>query len=612
MIALAVLCSGQNTSASAGRSDPSANLDPCPVLQQFRTASGGAAWNNVHTLHFQMKLAAGGREGAFDSWEDVSTGRFAHEVDLPPQTRADGYDGISVWTKPPTGIAYILGDQDARLGANDESFRIARGWWFPDRRPFTCEIAAARNEGTRVFDLARIVPEGGRPFVVWIGRATHLMDRVVEQQAEETSVTRFSDYRWVDGIRLPFTIRLGNGDPEHEDVETVETVQVNPEIPDTRFALPSLPRSSTAGPESVTIPFRLENNQIIVDVSLNGKGPYEADFDSGGSLLLPPEVVTELGVAARGTSRQTGGGEGAILGSKGILDALSLGGATLNNSHFVSFAWDDEHPKRLLIGLEVLQQFAVRIDFDAMTMTLTRLESFKYTGDGAVLPFHFQDNQPEVYGAVDGISGVFAVDTGDNGSLLLIAPFAHRYDFAGRYHATIPYGGTAVTATHGVMTRVHTVTLDGPDGRPVASVDKPITRISLQQSGFDADQYVSGNLGLGILKQFNITFDYRRQRLILAVNHFHGMPDLFDRSGMHLTEQKGAWTVDDVYSGGPAEQVGIRPGDVILTVNGKGSATLDRLGLRTLMTNSVGTQLQLLVRSGTTDHEVTLVLQDVL
>ena len=67
-----------------------------------------------------------------------------------------------------------------------------------------------------------------------------------------------------------------------------------------------------------------------------------------------------------------------------------------------------------------------------------------------------------------------------------------------------------MSATRGVWARrrVHTVAFDGPDGRAVLSVHEPVTRISLQTSGFDANREVSANIGLGILQQFNLTFDY--------------------------------------------------------------------------------------------------------
>ena len=105
---------------------------------------------------------------------------------------------------------------------------------------------------------------------------------------------------------------------------------------------------------------------------------------------------------------------------------------------------------------------------------------------------HFQDNQPEVHRSVDGIAGLFTIDTGDASSLLLIGPFARRYGLVTLYRADLPYDGKAITATNGVFARrrVGTVAFDGPDGRPVAEAHDPITRISLQHAGFDANREV--------------------------------------------------------------------------------------------------------------------------
>jgi hypothetical protein len=267
----------------------------------------------------------------------------------------------------------------------------------------------------------------------------------------------------------------------------------------------------------------------------------------------------------------------------------------------------------MLVGLEVLQHYVVRIDFDAMTMTLTRPDTFEYHGRGAVVPFHFQDNEPEVYGSVDGIAGVFTIDTGANGSLLLIAPFAHRYGLVDRYHAVIPYEGISLTATHGVLCRVGEVTLNGPDGRPTVRVSQPVTRISLQQGGYDADRYVSGNIEMGILKQFNLTFDYVRQQIILERSHFYGQPDIFNRSGMGLQrDDTNGWHVTAAYAGGPAEVAGIHKGDEVISVEGKTSAMLETDALRNILIGPVGSKLHLTIRSGTTTRRVLVILRDVL
>jgi predicted aspartyl protease len=516
--------------------------DPASVLQAARVAAGGDAWNGVRALHIHAQLHAGGRSGASDRWEDVRTGRLVKEYRLPPKTGADGFDGVAVWTQPQNGIAYILGDEDARLGAINDSFRAARAWWFPQRRQATMEDAGMRTEGARTFDLVRMTPEAGRAFVLWVDMGTHL----------------------------------------------------------------------TTAVETVTVPFRLEDNRIFLDVSINGQGPFDAEFDSGGSLVIPPEVLSDLNLAATGHTKQTGGGEGFVSAARGNVATMSIGGAVVMNPGFQSFAWDDEEPRRLLIGLEVLQRFVVHIDFDRLTLTLAPPTSYSYTGTGSVLPFHFQDNQPEIGGSIDGIAASLTVDTGDNGSLLLTAPFASKYGLEERYRATIPYAGSAVGVTGGVWARVGEVTLNGADGRPLVHVDRPVTRISKQQSGFDAHRYVSANLGIGVLKQFSITFDYTRQRLILEPNHLYGLPDVFDRSGMRLENEGLGWRVMALVPGAAAARAGLRVGDMILAIDGKTRPQLNRAALKAVLRSPAHTFVALRILRGSVELKSTLTLGDVL
>jgi hypothetical protein len=79
-----------------------------------------------------------------------------------------------------------------------------------------------------------------------------------------------------------------------------------------------------------------------------------------------------------------------------VWDKVALGDAVINDVAFHSMAFDAGAPDKALVGLEILQRFVVRFDFDRRIMTLTRPDAFTYSGVGAVIPFHFQDNQPEV------------------------------------------------------------------------------------------------------------------------------------------------------------------------------------------------------------------------
>jgi hypothetical protein len=597
-----------------------AQTNVAAILEAMRQASGGDAWKEVHALHMAMNVRSGGQDVRADRWEDVVTGRYMDHYVRSSVTTQDGFDGVVSWRQGRSGIAYTLGDVDAGLVAADEAFRVARGWWFPDRYPATIGLVGVRKESGRVFDVLQVTPEGGRMFEAWIDQATHLLARTDEQQAEDRVVTLYSDYRRIQGMVLPFTIALSDGtDDPPDEVATVQSIEVNPDIPDDRYALPPLPASDIALPahrDSVEVPFRLTaDNRILVPLTVNGRATYDAEFDSGGSLILQPAAVAALNIDVAGHSRAKGGGEGeGPVSTRGHLERISIGGAAIGDVAFHSLAFNPGEPDRALVGLEVLQRFVVRFDFDRGVMTLTRPDAFTYSGSGSVIPFHFQDNQPEVRGSVDGIAGLFAIDTGDSGSLLLIAPFARRYGLVDRYHADLPYAGQALGATHGVWARkrVQTVSLDGADGRAAAVVHEPVTRISLQHSGFDANRNVSANIGLGILKQFNLTFDYPRQRIILEANHLYGQKDIFNRAGLRLTRKGDGWSVSAVYAGGPAADAGIETGEVVARIDDQAPDTLSQEQLAAKLIGATGSMLRLQIATPGNVRSVTLVLRDIL
>ncbi len=592
--------------ASADSIAPSAS-DPHRVLAEARVASGGRAWDRVKSLRIRYAVRVDGRSGTIDDLEDVATGRFVTREVLPAHTSADGFDGVSVWTRGRSGVSYALGDEDARLGAVDDSYRVERGWWYPERTPSSTEDVGSRRDGTGVFNLIRITPEGGRPFTLWMNRKTHLIDRYVERVAERLETTRFADYRRVGGVLLPFVVRTDY------ETRTITSVSVNVGFAQVAFSLPANPPPAAAAlKKPMTVPFRLENGEVIVSATVDGKGPLDCVFDSGGGLVVPPAVLTRLHLGTEGAARVFGGGEGSAPSSLGVVRAFAIGAAPMGAQAFHSFAFSSTFPERMLAGQEVLQQYVVRLDFDRMQMTLVPPRLFHDSGKGVVVPFHFQDNQPEVIGAIDGIAARLTVDTGDDGSLLLIAPFARRYKFAERYHAHYSYHGRSVSATHGLFARVGTVVLDGIEGEPVASVSRPVTRISQQEFGFDANRYVSANLGIGILKQFNLTFDYARHLLILERSHYYRKPDIFDRTGMRLRRRVDRWIVTSVYAGSPAAVAGLRVGESIALIDGKLPNQLDADATTALTHGPIGSIIRARIETSRGTKDVEMKLKDLL
>lgn len=603
--------------AALAFSSPAARAqDAATLLAQAKAAAGGSAWNNIRSLHLQYRIASGGLNGTSEEWDDVQAGRFATRSALPPKTNGSGFDGVSSWTEFDGGYSYVLGDEDTRLGAANQSYQTCRAYWFPERRPATLAYAGTQQEGGRAFDVVAVTPQGGRPFQIWIDRTTHLIDRFVEQQAEDVQITRFSDYHLLNGIRLPFTVRTGDKDPQWDEVDTVQSVAVNAPLASNQFALPPNPTPDfqfANGKSSTTFPFHLENNKIILSVKINGQGPFDAELDSGGHYIIQPALAKRLRLTSRGASQSGGGGEGFVSSGHALVKTLDLGTVRLTNQLYKVLPFSEPAPERTLLGLQVFKRFVVSINFDRQTVTLTRPDTFVYHGSGTSVPFHFQDNQPEVNGAVDGIAGTFCIDTGDNGSLLLIAPFVRRYSLVEQYGATLPYGGSAVGgATYGLMTRTGRLTLFGPDGRPAVAAALPLTRLSQQQGGFDADAYVSGNVGIGILRQFNLIFDYRRQRIIFEKNQSYGRKDIFNRVGLRLKRHDQHWQIIAVLPGSPAAAAGIRDSDIVLTINGETPAQLNEDQRAALWIGDVGSRVLILVQSGQVQRHLILKLRDIL
>jgi C-terminal processing protease CtpA/Prc len=124
-------------------------------------------------------------------------------------------------------------------------------------------------------------------------------------------------------------------------------------------------------------------------------------------------------------------------------------------------------------------------------------------------------------------------------------------------------------------------------------------------------QYVAGNVGAGVLKRFNITFDYARQQLIFERNANDELRDNFDRAGWWLNMSEGGFEVLDVVPGGPAAEAGLKVGDRILAVDGKPAAQVSLPDLRVrLRSDAPGSKVALRIGSGGTTREVTLTLRD--
>jgi hypothetical protein len=594
-----------------------AGVTPAAALARSKEAMGGSAWDAVRSSHSRARIETGGLRGIDEEFNDLLTGRHYETLKLGPISVAEGWDGRSGWTQDNSGQTKRMEGGDEVEGAVNEAYRRCLAFWYPERWPATVEDGGTHKAGGRSFQVVKITPKGGRLFEIWIDAGTWLVDHIVEKQAIETRTTFFSDYRAVEGRTIAFARRSTNGETRYDQVFSLDSVEFDAPIDESKFKMPAPPPPDFAfaeGKTSTTLPFDLINNHIYVKVKLNGQGPFTFLCDTGGSNVITPTLAARLGVKPEGALQGRGVGEKSEDVGLVNFDSLSVGDVTLRKQLFAvfpleSFADVEGVPQSGLIGYEVFKRFVVRIDYEHGQLTLTLPSAFAYQGHGTIVPFRFNDQIPQVEGSVDGIPGKFDIDTGSRASLSLLKPFAEKNDLkkklVTRYEAVTGWGvgGPA----RGLIARVRELRLGD------VSIRSPVTELSLQQKGGFTDPYVAGNVGAGVLKRFNLVFDYAGKRIIFEPNANSALPDVYDRSGMWINRAGAALKVVDVTVGGPAEAAGLRAGDSIIAVDGEpvGDATLVALRKR-FRTEPDGTTIRLSVDSGDTKREVTLVLRSLI
>ena len=136
-----------------------------------------------------------------------------------------------------------------------------------------------------------------------------------------------------------------------------------------------------SGKDVVAIPFELVNNRPFIKLMINGKGPFRFVVDTGASMsVLSDKTAAALGVkpVAKGGSARAIGGSGTFPILYGLLDSLQLGDARIDTVpiyirtvHSTEEAPEGERSDGY-IGLSVLAQYAVTLDYKTQEMLLDR------------------------------------------------------------------------------------------------------------------------------------------------------------------------------------------------------------------------------------------------
>ena len=259
------------------------------------------------------------------------------------------------------------------------------------------------------------------------------------------------------------------------------------------------------------IPFRLIENQVVVEIVLGGRGPFTSLVDvavepSVVDLALARELGLPIDATAPGEAAGQGAGSATFYPSE--LRELQIGDQLIGSVEAVAFDLASlgaklGRPLHAILGQSFLEGRVVQFDYGEQ---LLKLEPTTVAGGVSVPIEGAADLTPVVRVTVDGREVPVVVDTGSSLTLGIYLDAVDELGLGAERDAATPrtvtgargeaeaYEGTVPSLALGDvrLEQVPTVFLPRAAGDPTNAL---------------------GNLGNGFLRHTVLTLDYRRGRL---------------------------------------------------------------------------------------------------
>jgi hypothetical protein len=331
--------------------------------------------------------------------------------------------------------------------------------------------------------------------------------------------------------------------------------------------------------EVVELPFRLVSDHIVLSASINGSREIDILLDTGmpmrGVILLDPAMVEGIDLEYAGTLELGGGGSDVPkTADVAVRATISISGTDFNGQRVMVLregGFADDWPVAAIIGKTVFDR-VVEIDFANSKIRLYESIDGLPGEPGERFSLGFTMGIPVIDAVVkDGSAQPLGVsliaDTGVNDSFLL---FTYS-------HEGLKLPDETLRCKGGVLGEGLTGDMLGNLGRTPELQLGPFTLTEVI-TGYPDESTMghagmlgqNGFMGIGIMKRFTVVFDYRQDALYLKPNLSYREPFEWNMAGLLVwVKRDGFLQVKDIVEASPGWENGIRPGDVITSVEGK-------------------------------------------
>ncbi|MET0322560.1 MAG: retroviral-like aspartic protease family protein, partial [Duganella sp.] len=497
---------------------PGAAAGAQALLAQARAAVGGDAWRTITTQQTQFVRSYLNHDESGSSDIDFVSGRYAQRIPTSAVARQmSRSDGRDFWQQRMGRMEKL--DADA---SNPEQYlrRQSYGWWFARGKARSLTLRQPRQHQGVHYAVVRVAPERGSPFDFWINTTTGRVERRQEVIGDKTFTIDYRDFRRVGAVTLPFEESTRDArDERDEDVLRIASIVLNRPAAQLDFSLPqpAVIEGFTTDRPAVTVPFEPCQAHICVALTLNGQGPFRFILDTGARNVISNKLHRRLQLPVQGVAVLSGMGEQSERGMLTTVKQIGLAGLTLDQQAFFTSPTLDNLPIDGTIGYEWLSLTPTRIDYAARQITFHDPRQFVYRGPAAPIPLTFHDKTPQVAAVLDGLPGMFTIDTGSDYSLTMNQAFVERHGLVQKYGA-----GDVVQTAQGIGGKSRVLATQGKlfEIGDVRIAD-PTLELSTHAGGLlngTSGTALAGNISNGILRQLDVLLDYQGGKVYLAPN----------------------------------------------------------------------------------------------
>jgi predicted aspartyl protease len=447
------------------------------------------------------------------------TGGLRLDVESDGGWTSTVYDGLRAWKMEGKSVRDLTSDETAILSREvDREPGVLTHYGDPG---FTFSLKGSTLYKAIPVYAIEVARTGNPATTIFIDKKNYLIIALsypatdVESKTTATITIDYEEYRPSGGTLVPFKLIQSVNDTAtlETDLQSVELGSIND---DEQFRRPDRPNEVRLD-KAITVPMLFSHKEVLVKARINDGEPLDFLFDTGANQTLIDRRLAAENLLDKQTGMRMNAAAGTLYGMTTEVPKLQIGELQIPGVQAVIVDLS-AHARQLgkpiagVLGTNVLNRFAVSIDYGKSQITFRDYVTYKAPAGAIIVPF-VDRKGPLCKIQLNGKDNVEClVDTG--------AAFNNLPTALGKKYQT----GQSIHYTEGV----------GVDGRSVKLGTVQIASVKLGTANvrdvsftYSADVDPSkkgivtsntGILGNPFWQNFTLTLDYRMRQLIVQAN----------------------------------------------------------------------------------------------